>query len=57
MHLNLKKCLPITWSFQSRDAILDNLLPVNEEEAIQLAGLQTHIQFGDYKEKKSTFLK
>lgn len=42
---------------QSRDAILDNLLPVNEEEAIQLAGLQTHIQFGDYKEKKSTFLK
>lgn len=36
----------------SRDTILDGLLPVTQEEAIQLAGIQAHIQFGDYNENK-----
>ncbi|XP_065937051.1 talin-1 isoform X14 [Magallana gigas] len=37
---------------QSRDAILDGTHPVTQEEAIQLAGIQAHIQFGDYNENK-----
>ncbi|XP_061190933.1 talin-1-like isoform X2 [Saccostrea echinata] len=37
---------------QSRDAILDGTHPVTLEEAISLAGIQVHIQFGDYIENK-----
>ncbi|XP_056003983.1 talin-1-like isoform X5 [Ostrea edulis] len=37
---------------QSRDAILDGTHPVTLEEAISLAGIQSHIQFGDYNENK-----
>jgi hypothetical protein len=45
-HLNVF-CL-----FQSQDAILDGTHPVTLEEAISLAGIQSHIQFGDYNENK-----
>lgn len=37
---------------QARDAILDGTHPVTEELALQLAGIQTHIQFGNYCETK-----
>nr|XP_022305900.1 talin-1-like isoform X8 [Crassostrea virginica] len=37
---------------QSRDAIMNGTHPVTQEEAIQLAGIQCHIQFGDYNESK-----
>jgi len=39
-------------NFQARDAILDGTHPVTEELALQLAGIQTHIQFGNYCENK-----
>ena len=38
--------------FQSWDAILDGTHPVTLEEAISLAGIQSHIQFEDYNENK-----
>ncbi|XP_050426886.1 talin-1-like isoform X2 [Adelges cooleyi] len=37
---------------QARDAILDGTHPVTEDLALQLAGIQTHIQFGNYCETK-----
>ncbi|VVC41903.1 FERM conserved site,Vinculin/alpha-catenin,PH domain-like,IRS-type PTB domain,Talin, central,Ubiquitin- [Cinara cedri] len=37
---------------QARDAILDGTHPVTEKLALQLAGIQTHIQFGNYCETK-----
>ncbi|XP_060074093.1 talin-1-like isoform X2 [Ylistrum balloti] len=37
---------------QSRDAILDGTHPVAQEEAIQFAGLQCQIQFGNHIENK-----
>ncbi|XP_075218972.1 talin_middle and talin-RS domain-containing protein rhea isoform X1 [Lycorma delicatula] len=37
---------------QARDAILDGTHPITQEMACQLAGIQCHIQFGDYNEAK-----
>lgn len=37
---------------ETRDAILKGTHPVTESLAIQLAGIQTHIQFGDHDEVK-----
>ncbi|XP_054280659.1 talin-2 isoform X2 [Macrosteles quadrilineatus] len=37
---------------QARDAILDGTHPITQEVACQLAGIQAHIQFGDYNEAK-----
>lgn len=37
---------------QARDAILDGTHPITQEMACQLAGIQAHIQFGDYNEAK-----
>lgn len=37
---------------QARDAILDGTHPITQEMACQFAGIQAHIQFGDYNETK-----
>lgn len=37
---------------QARDAILDGTHPVTQEKACEFAGIQAHIQFGDYNEQK-----
>lgn len=37
---------------QARDAILDGTHPVTQEKACEFAGIQVHIQFGDYNEAK-----
>lgn len=37
---------------QARDAILDGTHPVTQEKACEFAGIQVHIQFGDYSESK-----
>ncbi|XP_046684218.1 talin-1 isoform X2 [Homalodisca vitripennis] len=37
---------------QARDAILDGTHPITQEMACELAGIQAHIQFGDYNETK-----
>ncbi|KAI5700033.1 hypothetical protein M8J75_013081 [Diaphorina citri] len=37
---------------QARDAVLDGTHPVTQDLACQLAGIQTHIQFGDYNPSK-----
>jgi talin len=37
---------------QARDAILDGTHPVTQEKACEFAGIQCHIQFGDYNENK-----
>ncbi|XP_052786529.1 talin-1-like isoform X4 [Mya arenaria] len=37
---------------QTRDAILNGTHPVSQDEAIQFAGIQCQIQFGDHDEKK-----
>jgi len=37
---------------QARDAILDGTHPITQEMACELAGIQAHIQFGDYNEAK-----
>ncbi|XP_037034773.1 talin-2 isoform X2 [Bradysia coprophila] len=37
---------------QARDAILDGTHPVTQEKACEFAGIQVHIQFGDYNENK-----
>lgn len=38
--------------WQTRDAILKGAHPVNQDEAVQFAGLQCQIQFGDHVETK-----
>lgn len=42
----------MSFILQSRDAILDGTHPVTQEEAIQFAGIQCQIQFGDHIENK-----
>ena len=37
---------------QCRNGILDGTHPVTYDEAMQFAGLQSQIQFGDYLESK-----
>uniref|UniRef100_A0A1B6BY27 FERM domain-containing protein n=1 Tax=Clastoptera arizonana TaxID=38151 RepID=A0A1B6BY27_9HEMI len=37
---------------QARDAILDGTHPITQEMACRFAGIQAHIQFGDYNETK-----
>lgn len=37
---------------QARDAILDGTHPVTQDKACEFAGIQAHIQFGDYNESK-----
>lgn len=37
---------------QARDAILDGTHPITQEMACELAGIQSHIQFGDFNEAK-----
>lgn len=37
---------------QARDAILDGTHPVTQDKACEFAGIQVHIQFGDYIETK-----
>ncbi|CAO1372381.1 unnamed protein product [Diamesa serratosioi] len=37
---------------QARDAILDGTHPVTQDKACEFAGIQGHIQFGDYYENK-----
>jgi talin len=37
---------------QARDAILDGTHPVTQDKACEFAGIQSHIQFGDYDETK-----
>ncbi|XP_069362769.1 extracellular matrix-binding protein ebh-like isoform X2 [Maniola hyperantus] len=37
---------------QTRDAILDGRQVVTEDKAVEFAGIQCHIQYGDFQEKK-----
>jgi talin len=37
---------------QARDAILDGTHPVTENKACEFAGIQSHIQFGDFNDNK-----
>lgn len=37
---------------QARDAILDGTHPVTENKACEFAGIQVHIQFGDFNDNK-----
>lgn len=37
---------------QARDAILDGTHPVTQEKACEFAGIQVHIQFGDFNDNK-----
>ncbi len=42
----------LSFIFQCRNGIIDGTHPVTYDEAIQFAGLQCQIQFGDYEESK-----
>jgi hypothetical protein len=42
----------VRFTFQMRDAILKGAHPVNQDEAIQFAGYQAQIQFGDHNSSK-----
>lgn len=40
------------FALQTRDAILKGAHPITQDEAIQFAGIQCQIQFGDHNEQK-----
>lgn len=44
--------IPLSPSFQARDAIINGTHPVTVEQAAQFAGMQCQIQFGDHVETK-----